>query len=186
MQPTHLLPLRQDVAYGQCASRLWVSLDEWGYRALVQGWAAAGRRVQSYLVYVQHLYWAVHLTCADCGALLTQQPLKCDVRYGGPGSVGRFNDRYQATQVHSRTNAAELARHVGYFGLGYCEPSYQGHDRTLRSLLVTALTWERDLLLMTQLLDSTPQEVFTRGTDVQNDEYIRVIKWPHLGKQNIR
>ena len=100
--------------------------------------------------------------------------------------MGRFNDMYQTTQVHSRTSTAEVDRHVGHCGLGYCEPSYQGHDRTLRSLLVTALTWERDLLLMTQLLDSTPQEVFTRGTDVQNDEYIRVIKWPHLGKQNIR
>ena len=31
---------------------------------------------QPHLVQVQHLYWAVHFTCADCGALLTQQPKK--------------------------------------------------------------------------------------------------------------
>ena len=95
-------------------------------------------------MYVQHLYWAVHLTCADCGALLSQQPVKCDVSYGGPGMVGRFNDRYQATQVHSRTSAAEVARHVGYCGLGYCEPSYRGHYKALRNHLVKAVPWERD------------------------------------------
>ena len=113
-------------------------------QGLVQGCATAGRRVQSYLVYVGHLFWGVHFTCADCGALLSQQPVKCDVPYGGPGTVGRFNDRYQATQVHSRTSAAEVARHVGYCGLGYCEPSYRGHYKALRNHLVKAVPWERD------------------------------------------
>ena len=39
---------------------------------------------------------------------------------------------------------------------------------------------------MKRLLDSTPHEVFTPGTDVANDEYIRVIKWPHLKKLPLR
>ena len=151
-------------------------------QGLVQGCATAGRRVQSYLVYVGHLHWGVHQNCADCGALLSEQPVKCDVPYGGPGTVGRFNDRYPATQVHSRTSAAEVARLVGYFGPGYCEPSYQGHNKTLRKHLVKALPWERDFLLMKQLLESTPHVVFTPGTDVHNAEYVRVIMWPHLKK----
>ena len=69
---------------------------------------------------------------------------------------------------------------MGYCGLGYCEPSYLGHYKTLRSLLVRALPWERDLLLMKQLLDSLPHEVFTPGTDVQNDDHVHVNKRPHL------
>ena len=58
-------------------------------QGLVQGCASAGRRVESHLVQVQYLYWAVHFTCADCGALLAQQPVKFDVPYGGR-TVGRF------------------------------------------------------------------------------------------------
>ena len=129
-----------------------------------------------------HLYWAFHFTGIDCVALLSQQPVKCNVPCGGPGTVGRSNDRYQATQVHSRTSTAEVAGHLGYCGLGYCEPSYLGHYKTLRNHLVKAVPWERDKLLMKQLLESTPHVVFTPGTDVHNDEYVRFIKWPRLKK----
>ena len=149
---------------------------------LLQGCAAAGRRVQPHIVETAHMYWAVHLTCTDCGALLTQQPVKCDVPFGGIGVVGRFNDRYLATQVHSRNSAAELSRQVGYCGLGYHEPSYHGHYRTLKNALLKGIPWERDLMLIKQLLDSTPQEVFKPSTNWENDEFILVVRMKHLKK----
>ena len=99
--------------------------------------------------------------------------------------MGRFNDMYQATQVHSRNSAAELARQVAYYGLGFCEPSYQGHFRTLRNFLLKGPPWERDLLLMKQLLDSTPQEVFRPGTHVENDEFILIIRIKYLNKVHV-
>ena len=39
---------------------------------------------------------------------------------------------------------------------------------------MNGLPWERDLLRMKQLLDGTPQEVFTPGIDVENDELILI------------
>ena len=57
-------------------------------RGLLQGCAAAGRRVQPHIEELQHMDWAVHFTCADCGAQLTRQPIKCDVPYGGVGVLG--------------------------------------------------------------------------------------------------
>ena len=96
--------------------------------------------------------------------------------------MGRFNDRYQATQVHSRNSAAELTRQVGYCGLVFCEPSYQVHYMTLRNALLKGIPWERGLLLIKQLLDTTPQEVFKPGTDWENDEFILVVMMKHLKK----
>ena len=71
---------------------------------------------------------------------------------------------------------------MGYCGLGFCEPSYQGHYRTLRNALLKGILWERDLLLIKQLLDSTPREVFEPGTDWENDEFILIVRMKHLKK----
>ena len=56
---------------------------------------------------------------------------------------------------------------VGDCGLGYYEPNYQGHCRTVKDLLMKGLPWVQDLFLTQQVLSSTSQAVYTHGLPVR-------------------